>query len=345
MDLDRLEANIAELAAFFREARVGWRPHFKGLKTPPIARLALAAGAIGVTCAKLGEAEVAAAAGVADILVANQIVGPRKIERLVALRELSDVKVAVDDPDNARDIGRAAASRGASVGIVVEVDTGMARAGVPPGQPAVELSRLVASTKGLKYLGLMAWEGHVGGIEDPQQKREAVRRALGLLAESAELCRAAGLPVSIVSGGGSVDYRIAAGQGVLTEVQAGGAIFCDATYLANGAHTRPSLFVRSMVSSHPSPDRLVFDAGFKALPAWTRAPQPLGLPPVSSAKPSAEHLTVVLEKPDSSIRPGDTYDFIVGYGDSTVFLHDLLYGVRGGRVEAVWPVEARGRLR
>jgi D-serine deaminase-like pyridoxal phosphate-dependent protein len=345
VDLDQLEANVAQLAAYFREAGVGWRPHFKGLKTPPIARLALAAGAIGVTCAKLGEAEVAAAAGIADILVANQIVGPRKIERLLSLRERADVKVAVDEAENVREIGKAAASRGLSVGIVVEVDIGMARAGVSPGEPTLEISRLVASTAGLKYCGLMGWEGHTVGIADPRQKQEAVRKAVGLLGESAELCRAAGLTVSIVSGGGSSDYRIAAGLGLLTEVQAGGAILCDATCLANGAHTRPSLFVRSMVSSHPSPDRLVFDAGFKALPAWARAPLPIGLPAVSCLKASAEHLTVVLEKPDARIRPGDTYDFVVGYGDSTVFLHDLLYGVRGGKVEVVWPVEARGRLR
>jgi D-serine deaminase-like pyridoxal phosphate-dependent protein len=112
VDLDQLDTNIAQLAAYFREAGVCWRPHFKGLKVPPIAHMALAAGAIGITCAKLGEAEVLAASGVRDILVANQIVGQRKIERLLTLRERADVKVAVVSPDNAREISRAAASRG-----------------------------------------------------------------------------------------------------------------------------------------------------------------------------------------------------------------------------------------
>lgn len=345
VELDQLEQNIAALAAFFREAGVGWRPHFKGLKVPAIAQRALAAGALGVTCAKLGEAEVLAAAGVTDILVANQIVGRRKIERLVALRGVADVTVAVDGADNAWEIGRAAAARGVEIGVVVEVDVGMARAGVPPGEPAVALSRLAASTPGLKYRGLMGWEGHAVGLQDPAEKQRAVGQALGLLGKSAELCREAGLPVQIVSGGGSSDYRLASGQGVLTEVQAGGAIFCDATYLANGAHTRPSLFVRSMVSSRPSPDRLIFDAGFKALPHWPRAPLPVGLPAVSSSTVSAEHLTVVLREPDARIRAGEAFDFVVGYGDSTVFLHDLLYGARAGKVEVVWPVEARGRLR
>ena len=179
VDLDRLEENIAELAAFFREARVGWRPHFKGLKVPAVAHKALAAGAIGLTCAKLGEAEVLAAAGVTDILVANQVVGPRKIERLAALRGRADVKVAVDDPDNVREIGRAAAARGLRIGIVVEVDVGMGRAGVAPGEAAVELSRLIASTAGLTYQGLMGWEGHAVGLQDPAQKQQAVRQAVG----------------------------------------------------------------------------------------------------------------------------------------------------------------------
>jgi 3-hydroxy-D-aspartate aldolase len=224
----------------------------------------------------------------------------------------------------------------------------MARAGVAPGEPAVELSRRIASTEGLAYRGLMGWEGHAVGIQDPAQKLQAVRQAVGLLGRTAELCREAGLEVAIVSGGGSSDYRIAAALGILTEVQAGGAIFCDATYLANGALTRPSLFVRSAVSSRPAPDRLVFDAGFKALPAWTRAPQPIGLPEGSFPSWSAEHLVYALarpEEPEERIRPGDAFDFVPGYGDTTVFLHDLLYGVRGGRVEAVWPVEGRGRLR
>jgi D-serine deaminase-like pyridoxal phosphate-dependent protein len=345
VDLDRLEENIAGLSAFFRQARVGWRPHFKGLKVPAVARKAIAAGAIGMTCAKLGEAEVLAAAGVTDILVANQLVGRQKIDRLVALRERADVKVAVDDADNVRAIGKAASARGLRIGVVVEVDVGMGRAGVAPGEAAVELSRLAASTAGLTYQGLMGWEGHAVGIQDSAKKLQAVRQAVGLLGQTAELCRTSGLSVPIVSGGGSSDYLIAAGLGILTEVQAGGAVFCDATYQANGADTRPALFVRSMVMSHPAPDRLILDAGFKALPTWARAPLPIGLPEGRLSGWSAEHLTFLLAQPDRRIRPGDTFDFVVGYGDCTVFLHDLLYGARAGRVEVVWPVEGRGRLR
>ena len=344
VDLDQLAANIASLAAYFRAAGVAWRPHTKGMKVPEIAQRAIAAGAIGVTCAKLGEAEVMADAGIGDILIANQIVGPVKIARLAALRRRADVKVAVDNPDNVRALGAAATAAGVEIGVLVEVELGMGRAGVAP-TAAAALSRLVHETPGLRYLGVMGWEGHTVGMTDPAAKRDAVEHCVDLLGESAAACRAAGLPVTIVSGGGSGDYTISAHRGVLTEIQAGGAIFCDATYQAWGALTQPSLFVRTVVTSRPTPDRIITDAGFKALPMWTRPPLPVGLPPAQPYRTSAEHGTLILDAPDATIKVGDGLDFIVGYGDATVFLHDRLYGVRQGTVEAVWDVAGRGKLR
>ena len=172
-----------------------------------------------------------------------------------------------------------------------------------------------------------------------------MEQCVGLLGESAAACRAAGLPVTIVSGGGSGDYTISAHRGVLTEIQAGGAIFCDATYQAWGALTQPSLFVRTVVTSRPTPERIITDAGFKALPMWTRPPLPVGLPPAQPYRTSAEHGTLILDAPDATIKVGAGLDFIVGYGDATVFLHDRLYGVRQGVVEAVWDVAGRGKLR
>ena len=344
VDLDQLAANIASLAAYFRAAGVAWRPHTKGIKTPEIARQAIAAGALGVTCAKLGEAEVMADAGIGDILIANQVVGPVKSARLAALCRRAGVKVAVDNPDNVRALGAAASAAGVEIGVLVEVELGMGRAGVAPAA-APGLARLVHETPGLRYLGVMGWEGHTVGMADPAAKRAAVAHCLELLGESAAACRRAGLPVTIVSGGGSGDYTISAHQGVLTEIQAGGAIFCDATYQAWGALTRPSLFVRTAVTSRPAPDRIITDAGFKALPMWTRPPLPVGLPPAQPYRTSAEHGTLILDAPDATIQVGDGLDFIVGYGDATVFLHDRLYGVRRGTVEAVWDVAGRGKLR
>jgi D-serine deaminase-like pyridoxal phosphate-dependent protein len=345
VDLDVLERNIANLASLFKSAGVQWRPHTKGIKTPAIAHQLIAAGAIGITCAKLSEAEIMAAAGLKDILIANQIVGSKKITRLVNLCRQADVKVAVDHPDNVAELGEAASAKGVEVGVLVEVNTGMNRAGVEPGRPTVELSKLVNETAGLRYLGLMAWEGHTLVFEDPDTKVKEIKKAINLLAESVMLCQEAGLPVTIVSGGGSGTYKITPFLAGVTEIQAGGAIFSDMTYQMWGVETEPCLFVRSMVISRPTPERLIFDAGFKALPSWLgRTPKPVGLPHVKSIRMSAEHGVVTLENPDVAVQIGDAVDFIVGYTDMTLFLHDYLYGVRNGIVETVWPILGRGKI-
>lgn len=346
VELDLLEKNIASLAALFKEAGIQWRPHIKGVKVPAIAHKLIKAGAIGVTCAKLGEAEVMAAAGIEDILIANQVVGPQKIARLVNLRGQADVKVVVDDPANVAALGAAAQAKGVVLGVLVEVNTGMNRAGVLPGQPAVALSRQIHETPGLRYLGLMAWEGHTLVHEDANQKQHEIEKAVGLLAETAALCRQADLPVTIISGGGSGTYKISPFIPGLTEIQAGGAIFSDLTYQKWGVETEQALFVRSTVVSRPTPDRLIFDAGFKSLPAWFgRAPQPPALAAFKDFKASAEHGIVTLTTPDTSIRVGDAFDFVPGYTDMTLFLHDHLYGVRKGVVEVVWEIQGRGKIR
>jgi len=345
VDVDQLECNITSLAEYFRAAGVHWRPHIKGIKVPAIAHKAIAAGAIGVTCAKVGEAEVMAAAGVRDILIANQIVGPKKIVRLVNLQRHADVKVVVDNQVNVAQLGQAAQAKGVELGVLAELDVGMHRAGVAPGQAALKLSRLIHHTPGLSYRGLMAWEGHTRGITDPDARQQSIEEAVHLLTESAQLCRENGLPVSIVSAGGSGTYHVTAFQPGVTEIQAGGAIFSDVACQMWEVDTQPSLFVRSMVTSRPAADRIIFDAGFKSLPIWFRVPSPVGLPPVKKMSMSAEHGVFTLESPDSTIDIGDAFDFIVGYGDSTVFLHDNLYGVRDGIVEIVWNIQGRGKIR
>jgi D-serine deaminase-like pyridoxal phosphate-dependent protein len=345
VDLDLMQSNIAHLAAYFERAGVNWRPHMKGIKVPAIAHKAIASGAIGVTCAKLGEAEVMAAAGIQDILIANQIVGRTKVARLANLRRQADVKVVVDDERNIAELGEAARTKGVELGVLVELDVGMHRAGVAPGQPALELSRLVHETPGLRYRGLMAWEGHTRAVDDLNLRRQAIEKAIALLIGSVELCRDAGLPVDIVSAGGGGTFYVTAFQPGVTEIQAGGAIFGDVLYQKWGEETKPSLFVRTTVTSRPAPDRIIFDAGFKTLPKWIGTPQPVGLPGVKEMRTSAEHGVVTLETPAPTVQVGDAFDFIVGYGDSTVFLHDNLYGVRDGVVEVVWDIQGRGKIR
>ena len=208
VDLDRMASNITGVAKHFKTAGVAWRPHIKGIKIPAIAHQLLAAGAIGITCAKVSEAEVMVAAGIKDILIANQIVTSKKIERLLALNRQAEVKVTVDHPDNVITLGQAAQASGVELNLLVELDTGMNRTGVLPGQAVLELSRLVHQTRGLRYLGLMTWEGVPTDFANLAKKEETIRKAIELLLESVILCRQAGLPVTMVSGGGSGTYKV-----------------------------------------------------------------------------------------------------------------------------------------
>ncbi len=345
VDLDRLESNINRLATLFRQAGVQWRPHTKGMKAPALAHKLIDAGAIGVTCAKLGEAEVMAQAGIKDILIANQIVGPQKIARLVNLRRHADVKVIVDSVENVVELGAAASAKGVTLGVLIEVNVGMDRAGLPPGEPTVALAKRIADTPGLAFRGLQTWEGHTLTITDKAEKRQAIERSIARFTDTAEQCRAVGLPVDIVSAGGSGTYNITPFLPGVTEMEAGGAVYCDMTYQQWGVELEPALFVQSMVTSRPTPTRIICDAGFKTLPRGFAAPQPVGIDGVKSVSLSAEHGIINLEAPNTTLKIGDVFDFVVGYSDATVFLHDTLYGVRQGIVETAWPILGRGKLR
>lgn len=345
VDLELLEENIGTLSALFKRAGVQWRPHVKGIKTPAIAHKLLAAGAIGVTCAKLGEAEVMAAAGIHDILIANQVVGPHKMTRLVNLLPHAEVKVAVDSEANLAKLGQAAVAKGVEVGVLIELNTGMERTGVQPGETAVALARKAHETKGVRLKGIMAWEGHTIATPDFEEKKQRVAQAVGQLTETAEMCRAAGLPMEIVSGGGSGTYQITPFLPGITEIQAGGAIFSDVAYQSWGVETTPCLFVRSVVTSRPTPEQVIFDAGFKTLPVWHAQPRPVGIEGVEQFRTSAEHGILTLQEANTQIKIGEAYDFVLGYTDATLFLHETLYGIRQGIVEVIWEISARGRLR
>ena len=345
VDLDRLEGNIQRLADHFRQAGVQWRPHTKGIKTPAIAHKMLEAGAIGVTCAKLGEAEVMAAAGIKDILVANQIVGPQKITRLVNLQRHADVKVIVDCIENVQAIGAAAIAKGVTVGVLVEINVGMDRAGVLPGEPAVALAKQIAATPGVAFRGLQTWEGHTLTLTDPAAKRQGIEQSIARFVDTAQQCSEQGLPVAIVSAGGSGTYQITPFLPGVTEIEAGGAIYCDMTYQEWGVTLEPALFVQSIVTSRPTPTRIICDAGFKTLPRGFAAPKPIGIDHVKSVALSAEHGILNLDSPNTALKVGDIFDFVVGYSDATVCLHDTFYGIRQGIVETAWPILGRGKLR
>lgn len=345
VDLERLEQNIATLACHFQQAGVHWRPHTKGMKIPALAHKLINAGAIGITCAKLGEAEVMVAAGIKDILIANQITGKHKLPRLANLCRQADVKVAVDHPHNVAALGAAALNYGAEIGVVIELNCGMERAGVQPGDAVLALARQITQTPGLRLRGLMTWEGHTLDLSEPARKRQAIEESIALITGSAELCRQNDIPIEIVSCGGSGTYQITPFLPGITEIQAGGAIFCDVTYQGWGVALQPALFVQTTVTSRPNPYRIICDAGFKSLPSTDGVPAPLGLDqPVQKVISSAEHGAVELQSPNDTLQVGDLLDFVVGYGDGTVYLHEVMVGVRNGTVECVWPILGRGKL-
>lgn len=346
VDLKTMERNISRIVAVCRRANVNWRPHTKGQKTPAVAHRLIEAGAIGVTCAKVGEAEIMAYSGIRDILIANEVIGEAKVRRLVNLLPHADVAVCVDSETGVSQLEAAVADKGSVCPrVLVELDSGMRRCGVAPGEPALQLAQRVAASPRLRFAGLMAWEGHAVTLPGPEAKRQEVQRAVGLLTDSARRCREAGLPVAIVSCGGTGDYEISAFEPGVTEVQAGGGIWGDVHYREHmGVEHDYAMTLLTTVVSRPSPTRVVVDAGFKAMAPFPALPQPLGLPRHAPLRLSAEHGVVELAEASDSPRIGDKLEFIVGYTDSTVVLHDVLYGIRDGRVEVAWPVLGRGKL-
>lgn len=345
LDLDRLDRNIARIAARCRECGVNWRPHTKGNKTPAIAHKLIDAGAVGVTCAKLGEAEVMAAAGIRDILVANQIVGERKIARLVHLRRHADVMVAVDHPLHVRAISEAASALGVDVRVLVEVDVGMHRCGVQPGKPALELAQQAEAAPGVVFAGIMGYEGQVMFLSE-DEKGPACAEAIGRLAETRDRLRAAGLEVPIVSAGGTGTLAHTPGCDGVTEIQAGGGILMDTLYTDRMCvqGLEHALTILATVVSHPAPDRAYIDAGRKTTSSEFGLPRVLGKEGISVSGLSAEHGYLKLEPGASSLQIGEKIELISGYSDMTVFLHDRVYGTRNDRVETVWDILGRGKL-
>jgi D-serine deaminase-like pyridoxal phosphate-dependent protein len=346
VDLDRMDRNIARMARIVRDAGVQWRPHVKSAKNPDIAQRMIRAGAIGVTCAKVGEAEAMAAVGIRDILIANQVAGSEKVGRLMRLLPAADVMICVDGEETLDALDRAARDRGVSLRVAIEVDVGMERAGVRPGEPTVSLGARIAARRNLRFGGLMTFEAHALGIPDPEQKRKAVSSALESLVESARRCRQAGLPVDVVSCGGTGTYWIAIQVPGITEVQAGGGIFSDTHYQHDyGVEHELALTALATVTSRPNPTRVICDTGRKALTMYGRAPAPLNVAGVRSVALHAEHTVIELDRPSVEPQVGARVELSVGHVDYTIHLHDELYGVRNGKVEVVWPVLPRSTFR
>ncbi len=284
--------------------------------------------------------------GIRNILIANQIVGPLKVRRLIDLTARAEPIVAVDSLPHLVELGAAAQASGKVLPVVIEVNIGMNRAGVEPGAPVVALADAIVAQGGLRFGGLMGWESQAVTIADPAEKARVVAEAIGRLSESARLCRDAGHAVEIVSCGGTGTFPFCAQQPGVTELQVGGAIFSDMHYRTHyHSDFSCALTVLATVTSRPTPTRVVLDAGRKAMPGDHAMPQPIGLPAIAAMRLSAEHAKVEFERPSDEPRIGERVEFIVGYSDTTVHLHEEIVALRKGRVEAIWRVVARGRIK
>jgi D-serine deaminase-like pyridoxal phosphate-dependent protein len=334
LDLDAFARNVDRMAGtIVRDGGKRWRPHVKAIRSPALARRLIDAGAVGVTCSNVRHAATMVAAGIDDVLVTTQVVCDADVAALVALNRNARVPSAVDSPWQARRLSDAAGAAGVSLPVLIEVDIGLARAGVPPGAPAVALARALQDLPGLSFQGLMAWEGHTTKIRPTEAKEAAIRASVGLLTDTARQCREAGLAVAVVSCGGTGTYPVTSRIDGVTELQAGGGVFGDRRYQVEfdiGLET--ALTLRTTVISRPTPRRVVCDAGWKSTGLHPRPSEPIGLPPIARTSFSAEHLAIELAADDATLLPGSIVTLAVGYADATVFLHRRILTMQGDRI-------------
>ena len=351
LDLDALEANIAAMAAWAAREGVALRPHAKTHKSATIGRLQMAAGARGLCCAKLSEAEALAQAGLDRFLLTAPVVGARRIDRLLKLAACTaEVMVVADDAANVAALGVAAAAAGRDIGVLIDVDIGQDRTGVLDAAGALALAVAIAAEPRLAFKGLQGYAGQVQHIAGYEERRRASHACLAKLAAIRDRLQAAGHPCPLVTGGGTGSHALDPAAGVLTELQVGSYIVSDVEYDAvdlSGDGRRPfrsALFVYSRVVSACHAGFVTIDAGSKSL-AMDGPP-----PAVAFGAPEGTTYTCVgdefgrLTLPPGSTppRPGDLVGLVVPHCDPTINCFDWYHGVRGDDLVEIWPIEARG---
>ena len=280
LDIEAAERNIKRMGEYFRGKKVHLRPHVKVHKSPFLAHKQIAAGAPGITCAKLSEAEVMANSGIQDILIANQIIGPYKIRKLATLAKQCNLRVLVDDIGNARELSKFATGVGSKIGVLIEVNLFrnlegiLDRCGVLPGETAVELAHKIAGLDGLEFKGLMGYEGSLRKFTTPEARSNAVKEALEPLIETRRMIEKSGLVVEDVSSGGTNSYDLVSRVEGVTEIEAGSYVFMDTSYRKAGIDFEQSLMILTGVVSRPRPEKVIVDAGLKTISADH------GLPPI-----------------------------------------------------------------
>ena len=351
LDLDAFEHNLDRMAALLRPTGAKLRAHAKTHKSPVIAHLQMARGAVGQCVQKVAEAEALAWGGVADILVSNEVVDPRKLARLAALARIARVAVCADDAGGVARIEAAAEAAGLRLTVLVEIDAGMGRCGTAPGPEAVALAERIAGSRHLRFGGIQAYHGRAQHLRAPEERRRAIEAATEDARRTVEQLRQRGLDCPIVGGAGTGTFALEAGSGVYTEIQAGSYAFMDADYARNLDEVgqpvgtfRHALFVLATVMSAARPGTAVLDAGHKAVPTDSGLPLVWGRPELHYAGAADEHGTLRFGAEAAAPEPGEVLRLVPGHCDPTVDRFDWYVGVRGGRVECLWPVSARGAM-
>ncbi|MBT3996357.1 MAG: DSD1 family PLP-dependent enzyme [Chloroflexi bacterium] len=345
VDLDVAESNIAKLQAAANEMGVDVRPHSKTNKSPYWARKQIDAGAIGVCCAKVGEAEVMVEAGVTDVMIPNQVIGKRKVARLVALAHSANIVVAVESAGNVDDLSTASSAAGAELGVIVEINVGMDRCGVD-GDGAVELAKQIDAAPGLRFDGLMGYEGHVVAERDYETRKIKAEQAMAILTGAADQIRDAGIDVKLVSAAGTGTYNITGRVDGVTELQCGSYIFMDGDYLEVFNDFEPALSVLATVISRQKKEVAIVDMGLKSISMDRGLAEVISPASASIKSHSEEHTAVNLpDAASQALKVGDKVRSRPTHGDTTINLHEYYFGIRDGKLEQAIPIPGRGKFR
>ena len=339
LDLEVFEANLATLNRAVAQ-RVRVRAHAKTHKCPEIAQRQVAAGAVGVCCQKVSEAEALVEGGIHDVLVSNEIVGAPKIARLAALSKRARIGVCVDNPENVRELRNS----GAKLDVYIELEVGMGRCGIAPGEPALALAREI--TGNLRFAGLHAYHGRAQHVRSMAERKASIDRAAQAVQSTKRLLDKNGIKTPIVTGAGSGTFMFEVESGAWDEIQPGSYVFMDADYARNEwAAPLPrfghALFVLSTVMSRPRPGVAIVDAGLKASSVDSGMPGVWQRPGLVYTHASDEHGWVEGE-PAPAL--GEKLLLVPGHCDPTVNLYDWYVCLRRGIVEEIWPITARGAL-
>lgn len=352
LDLDAFEANLDTMARRLDGTGVRLRPHAKTHKSATVARMQIARGAVGQCVQKLGEAEALAWGGIGDILISNEVVGRAKLRRLAGLTRLASVAVCVDDAEQIVALEQVAEAAGTRIETLVEIEIGMGRCGTDPGPPAVALAERIARSPHLGFAGLQAYHGKAQHQRTAAERHETIAGAADATRRTVEQLAQRGLACRIVGGAGTGTFEEEVASGVWNEIQAGSYVFMDAAYARNlDAAGRPvstfrhALFVLATVMSVPRPGVAVLDVGHKGVAVDSGLPLVWGMDDVRCVGCSDEHATLHFDPGARSLKLGQTLRLVPGHCDPTVDRHDWYVGVRGGRVEYVFPVDARGAMR